>query len=494
MKRNYLIRDGFRERVVKLIAMPSVRLGLGVFVAAIVAFLCWIDNNNHANGEVFAEAAPLLMGLKFNKDGLSGENEKFINDLEKRIKLEPDSKSKDELLKLINDANKEMIETAQRLKALDADKVTALMEFLGTDEKGIRSILVKQGESLKKLQDRLEQKPQDMSVRAQVQRWKDENKDALEKLKITNTNRTASGVHELKPLEIRLNSPMTPSNTFTLGASEAYIPRPEFESGATEIVRPKLTFWDYITKGRTSSSVYVWVNKKNPEGAAGFIGPGVAKPGISLELASEISRAKKVAASDKVAIELLDDVEGFASYVEQELRFQVDKETNSKLMTGVESSTVIGGIQGESVPYSLVGVATDNPNNWDALVAAVAQLRAGNLDGAVTIFINPVDEANMKLTKAISQGQLFVPAMPDATIVVDNNVAVGYFQAAILANYNVKIYKDYTVSFGLENDDFTKNLVTAVGERRLHVYVKENHTGSFIYDTFANVRAAIAVA
>jgi len=484
MKRNYLIRDGFRNRVIHLCSMPKVRLGIGVMFVGLLALMFWFADVDHDSGTMFAEGFPLMYGLKFDKQGLSDDNLKFVNDLEKRIKMEPDSNAKSELTKLLNEATKEMTEFATRFKDLDQDKINLLKELLGADEKSIRSIMVKQGEALKKLQDKLDQGPEDLSVRSQIVKWRDSNKDALVKLK----NKEQA---TLSPLEIRLNSPMTAANT--LNAS-AYIPRPEFESGATDIVRPKLTFWDTLTKGRTSSSVYVWVNKKNPAGAAAFIGPGIAKPGVSLELASEISNAKKVAASEKVALELLEDIEGFASYIEQELKFQVDKATNTALMTGVLSATVPAGIRTLSTTYTLAGVSTTNPNYWDVIRAVVAQLRAGNLEGAVTVFINPVDKANMDLTKAISQGQLFVPGQPDATIIEDNNIPVGFFQAAILQYYNVKIYKDYTVTYGWENDDFTKNLVTLVGERRLHVYSKQNYTGFAIYDSFANVQAAIAAA
>lgn len=473
-----LTRNGFRQRMFLLKSYPIFKQGFSLI--CVILFFALLGAKGVAGAGIKYAFAPLL---KFDKDGLTGENLKFMESLQQRMKLEPDSKAKDEILKLIDDSKKEFIELATRLKDIDGDKVALLKELLGADDKGIRTILQKQGEMLKKLEEAGNKQQEDYSIRAQVIKWREANKDSL--LKLKNGEKAT-----LTALEVRLNSPMTPSNSLN---GSAYIPRPEFEAGATEIVRPRLTFWDYLPKGRTSSAVYVWVNKKNPEGAAGWIGPGVAKPGVSLELASEISNAKKVAASEKVALELLEDVEGFASYIESELKFQVDKETNAKLMASAGSATIPKGIQNYSVTYTLAGVVTDNPNNWDAIRAVVAQLRSGNLDGAVTVFINPIDKANMDLTKLASQAQFYKPEMPDATIVEDNNIAVGYFQAAILSNYNVKIYKDYTVTYGWEMDDFTKNLVTLVGERRLHEYVKENHTGSFIYDTFANVKAAIAV-
>jgi len=316
---------------------------------------------------------------------------------------------------------------------------------------------------------------------SQVKEWMEANKAAI-------TNIKAGQKADLTPLVIKVASPMTPANTYN---SSAYLPNPEMQAGANEIVRLQPTFWDYLKKGRTNSAAYTWVNKKNPLGAAGFIGPGVAKPGVSFEIATEISNAKKVAVSEKCSTELLEDIEGMASWINQEIEYQLKQKVNTTLMTGTASSTVPAGIQTISDTYSLTTVLTTNPNNWDAIRACVAQLRSGNLQGQVTAFVNPVDYANMVLTKAQSQGQLFIPAETGAVIVEDNNVAVGYVQVALLDYYKVLIYKDFALSFGWENDDFTKNLVTTLGEMRLHQFFSENHSGAFIYDTFDNIKTAI---
>lgn len=319
-------------------------------------------------------------------------------------------------------------------------------------------------------------------MKAQIESWAKENKGAIDKIK---TGQKA----DLTPLELKVASPMTPANTYN---GSAYIPQPQFEAGINEIVRVEPTFWDYLKKGATSAAAYVWINKKNPLGAAGFIGPGVAKPGVSFEITSEISNAKKIAVSEKVATELLEDIPGMMSWVQNELAYDLKHELNLKLMTGVSSSTVPAGIQTISVAYSLTTVKTTNPNNWDAVRAAVAQLRSGNLKGPVTAFMNPIDYANMVLTKAISQGQYMNnPPETGATIVEDNNIPVGYVQVALLDYYKVLIYKDFAISFGWENDDFTKNLVTTIAEMRIHQFFSQNYTGAFIYDTLDNIKTAI---
>ena len=318
-------------------------------------------------------------------------------------------------------------------------------------------------------------------LKGTVKAWIESNKAALATIK-------AGSKSELTPLVVKVASPMTPANTYN---GSAYLPIPMMLAGITDIVRVQPTFWDYLKKGSVGSASINWINKKNPLGAAGFIGPGVAKPGVSFEIATEISNAKKIAVSEKCATELLEDIDGMASWITMEIEYQLKAKINTTLMSGVNSSTVPAGIKTISVPYSLTTVKTTNPNHWDAIRACVAQLRSGNLQGAVTAFMNPVDYANMVLTKAQSQGQLYIPAETGATIVEDNNVPVGYVQVALLDYYKVLIYKDFALSFGWENDDFTKNLITTLGEMRIHQYFSENHTGAFIYDTFDNIETAL---
>ena len=393
--------------------------------------------------------------------------------------MTPEEKASHDALLL---AVKEQIETAIKAKA-NSTEIDELKAKLNSIESGAndaeKAEMIRMANEIVALKEN--SKPEVTTVGSQLKSWVTENKAALENIR-------GGSKADLTPLVIKVASPMTPANTYN---GSAYLPIPEFQAGATEIVRVEPTFWDYITKGRTASAAYVWVNKKNPLGAAGFIGPGVAKPGVSFEIATEISNAKKIAVSQKCATELLEDIDGMVSWINQEIAYQLRAKLNTTLMTGAVSSTVPAGIQTISVAYSLTTVKTDDPNNWDACRAAVAQLRSGNLQGPVTIFMNPIDYTNMILTKAQSQGQIFMPADTGATIVQDNNIAVGYIQVALLDYYKVLIYKDFVVTFGWENDDFTKNLVTTIGEMRIHQFFSENHTGAFIYDTLSNIKTAI---
>lgn len=477
---------GFRHDVT-LFKFREVSITPAMFISALllVALTLGAYVFDPVMGLTGGVMAGLGVTIKLKKEGLKDDNLKFMEDLEKRFEALPDNMTKAEIEaeveKLLGEKLEKRSKTIFDTLGLNVDK---LKEFLGEDDKGIRSILLKQGEELVRLKEAGTSKDKVLSIRSQIEAWRDKNKDSLARIK-------DGQKADLTTLQLRVASPMTPANSLSGSPS---LPKPEWEAGVNELVRLQPTFWSYLRKGRSSSSVYAWVNKYNPLGAAGFIGPGVAKPGVSFELKVENSTAKKIAASLKITKELLDDIEGMQTLIETELRYQVEQKANTTLLTtGAASSTVPASIQSLSVAFTAAGLQVVNPNNWDAIRAAVAQLRAGNLVGRVVAFVNPIDKANMDMTKAVSEGQLFIPAAPGAEIVEDNNVAVGYVQVAIIDYYKILMYEDYNISYGWENDDFTKNLVTVLGEMRFHQAFNDQYTGAFIYDSFANIKAGIAL-
>jgi len=430
------------------------------------------------------------MKIEFDKTGLSGDELALMEKLEKRFKSLPDAPGETEIAKAVRASLKGLINDDGTL-AIDVAKIK---EALGDDDKGIRAMITAMGGEITKLKSSPEG-DEDLSIRAQVAAWQKRNKDIVAKIK----SGQSSALNDLEPFVIRAaNSPMTPANTYsdTVSMSAGSVIRMGGEVFDLHRVQP--TFWDYIPKGRTSLENYPWVNKKVPanSGAAAFIGPGVAKPGVSFTFEVENSNAKKVAVSMKMATELLDDIDGMTSYVQAELAYQLKIKVNSTLMTGVLSSTVPAGVQTFSQPFSTSGLATQNPNNWDVARSLVAQHRAAFIDGQIVIFMNPIDTANMDMAKAVSQGTymgLNVRQVPGALIVEDYNIPVGYVQSIALSALKVLIYKDFVMKWGWENDDFTKNLITAIAEMRLHAFHSENDAQAFIYDDIADIKSQIAI-
>ncbi|TXI13251.1 MAG: phage major capsid protein [Polynucleobacter sp.] len=430
---------------------------------------------------------PFARAAAYRSDGGGGDDDDDDDDEDARKQLLKKIKS-EVSRQLENRATKEEVsKIMSSFKELETKLPIEAIRAMADEKEGVMAKLVAQGLEIQRLKDAAKETGADMSVRGQIKGWMDKNKESISKIR--------SGTKaDLEPLSIQMNtralaSPMTPATVMPGG--KTYLTKTEVQSGIVDVMREDTVFWNFLTKGTTGAETYVWINKKPKEGSAAWLAPGVLKPGISFTINAEISNAKKIAVNEKMATELLQDLEGFSSWVEDELYRSLMEKVNETLMTATASSTVPAGVQTLSVPYGLTGVKTTNPNNYDAIKAAVTQLKVGKFKGRIICFVNPIDYANMVMTKAQSQGQLFIPPATGADIVEDNLVPVGYFQLVAMDYYKVLIYKAYTMSYGWENDDFTKNLVTVIGEMRLHQFHSENHDGFAIYDTFENVIAAI---
>lgn len=418
------------------------------------------------------------MKIKLNKEGLSGDNLKLVEDLEKRFAELPDSVTK-ETVEL------EVRTVAEKIKDVDFAK---LKEILGDDEKGIRSILLKQGEELTKLKERGANEEQVQSIRAQVAEWVEKNKQSIEAIR--------QGIQpNLKPLELRVPVTMTVAGSLN---GSAYLPRVGVLPGVVDLVRNSPTFWERLQKGVSRLNPLVWVNKVNKEGNAQFIGEGILKPLASFELETESSVPKKVAERMKVSTEMLDDVDGLTSMITTELQYEVDMACNTAVLTGVSSATSPAGVTTLAVPFTLATLDTiPAPNNFDAIRAAIAQLVSMNFMPTAA-YVNPIDAANMDLSKSVDGVYVLPPfttpngmVVRGVPVIEDNNIAVGNLLIGDFNKYKIEMYKDFYTQFGWENDDFSRNLVTVIGERRFHQRFSSNHVGAFIYDTFADIKTAL---
>jgi HK97 family phage major capsid protein len=369
-----------------------------------------------------------------------------------------------------------------------ADEITALEK---QEEINLRSAkkIEKPGEPKK------ENEPEKRgTITEQIKKWQEENRAALDALREGDHRQ----INHLTPLELRQDDPMTTA-TVNSGSS-VFLPNPGRVDGIVDFVRTQPTFWRRLTKGSTTLNPLYWVNKSNKQGAADFIGEGVLKPLASIDLTVETSTAKKVAERMRVSMELLNDLPGFQSLVQNELAFEVEKHANDAALTATASSTDIAGITTLASAFTLTTIeAGAAPTYMDAIRAAIAQLQSLNFTDNIVAFVNPIDAANMDLSKSADDGHYLLPPfvsqngmlVSGVPVVVDNNIAVGNLLIGDMTKYKISMLEGFTIRWGLDSDDFSKNLITVIGEMRFHQYFSANHTGAFIYDAFSDIVAAI---
>jgi HK97 family phage major capsid protein len=366
------------------------------------------------------------------------------------------------------------------------DEISALEEQEAIDQRSAKPV-ASANSSAEKVKT-----AEPMDLRSQIQAWKDANQETIDLV------RSKTEQRNIPSLEVRAIADMTAAKINAGGS--AFFPNPGLLPGVIDLVRTQPTFWSRLTKGRTTLNPLVWTNKTNKEGAANFIGEGVLKPQVSFELATQQSVPKKVAERIRISTEMLNDVPGMESLIRNEMTYEIEKHANDMVLTGVASATDPAGVTTLASGFTLTTIeAGTAPSYADAIRAAIAQLQSLNFTDNLAGFINPIDAANMDLSKSADDGHYLLPPFVSASgllvagtpIYIDNNIPVGNLLIGDMTKYKIWMYENLTVRFGLNGDDFSENMVTVIAEMRFHQTFSTNHTGAFIYDSFADIVAAI---
>jgi hypothetical protein len=76
-------------------------------------------------------------------------------------------------------------------------------------------------------------------------------------------------------------------------------------------------------------------------------------------------------------------------------------------------------------------------------------------------------------------------------IIQSNEITAGNILVADLRKSIVRNLKGFVAELGYDGTDWSENMVTIRGERRVHHYIRDNHTPCFCYDAIADVKTAI---
>lgn len=366
------------------------------------------------------------------------------------------------------------------------DEISALEEQEQIDQRSAKPVVYKNDDTKKPKTE------QPVTLRDQIQAWKDANQETIDLV------RSKTEQRNIPNLEIRAVADLTAAKLNAGGS--AFFPNPGVIPGVIDLVRTQPTFWSRLTKSRTNLNPLVWMNKVNKEGAANFIGEGVLKPQVSFELATQQSVPKKVAERIRVSTEMLNDVPSMESLIRNEMTYEIEKHANDSVLTATVSATDPAGVTTLASGFTLTTIeAGTAPTYADAIRAAIAQLQSLNFTDNIEAFINPIDAANMDLSKSADDGHYLLPPfvsqngmlVSGVPVHVDNNIAVGFLLIGDMTKYKIWMYENLTVRFGLNGDDFSENMVTVIAEMRFHQTFSTNHTGAFIYDAFSDIVAAI---
>lgn len=254
----------------------------------------------------------------------------------------------------------------------------------------------------------------------------------------------------------------------------------------------------YASVAPTQSRSLVYADYVGKEGDAAWVPEGGLKPLMDATLEEKTVTAGKVAIVAKFTEETLADFPAFVAEVQNEMVNKIGIKEEDGILNGSGTGGEIKGVAADMPAFALDSLEVEKGNEFDAIIAAYTQVVATSEMNyrPNLVLLNPVDYAKMQLTKDVN-GNYIRPfqyngeLVPGMRVESTNRVNQGEFILGDFGYINIRDLQNITITFGWENDDFRKNIVTCIAEKRLMAYLKSQYKTAFVKDTFANVKTAI---
>lgn len=305
-------------------------------------------------------------------------------------------------------------------------------------------------------------------------------------------------------LDVKAAGTMTTANITPVGTNAIPFTLAEYELGLTRVVRRMPFIQQLVNVGRTIKKFIQWAEQANPDpGTAGMTGEGAAKTQTDFDIVEKSAEVKKITAYIKVSKEMLDDVSFMQAEINNELIEILRLKLDEQILLGDNTGNNMQGILEYAQAFNAGSLADTVPgaNNFDVIRVAINQIETATPNGPFIpnyIVMHPTDVAAMDLTKDSEDRYVLPPfitiggnTIKGLPIIANIGMTEGEFLVGDFTKSNVRMREDATLSVGWENDDFTKNLVTILGEIRAVHYVKSNHVKAFVTGSFAAAKVAL---
>lgn len=282
------------------------------------------------------------------------------------------------------------------------------------------------------------------------------------------------------------------------------LPEEDRQPGVTTLAKEDLYIMDLVAKRTTNSKTVTYVEVLSETGAPATVAEMAAFPEKDYNFVVRSATVYKVAVMTKASQEVLEDTGELVSIVQSELKGDLDRKVDAKLLsaTGVNDIIGIASIAPGFTGGALAGqVAT--PSRVDVLQAGLTEVRVNGFGKfkANAIMLNPVDVALLKLEKG-SDGHYIMPPFTSSDrltvsgvrVVENDNMTPGTFIIGDFTRFYVYIRRGASLQVATENkDDFEKELITMRLAMRLASFVKVNENAAFVQGDFATAIGILAI-
>jgi len=275
------------------------------------------------------------------------------------------------------------------------------------------------------------------------------------------------------------------------------IPQNMREPGVNRIVRNMPFIQDIVPIGFTNGRIIEWVEQNVRDDNSAMVAEGGTIPKSDITWKTANTRVKKLADLMKVGDESWEDIEFIKSEIQTELMMNIELLLNTQILTGDNTGENLKGIDQVATTWNAPGDFTISPansaNNWDVLIAGIAQIREANFEPN-WIYIHPRSLMELQLTKDTDENYMFPTAMFAAggmmvdgiPIVANNSVAIDAFTILDINRTKLFLRRDLTINIFDQNaTDAQEGLLTITATKRVAFRVKGNDTGAIVDGTFA---------
>lgn len=251
-------------------------------------------------------------------------------------------------------------------------------------------------------------------------------------------------------------------------------------------------------------------SSEGDSGSAAWIASGEIKPKRSFRVTTGVANAKKVAIFGTVEDKLLRDVPSLENWIREDFVAEIREAYNDGLLNndpGVDADAPLG-LKTNAVQYSATpgynNAFTANTTNYIDQLFAMFAFMAYNKEEAGMAFVasdvyyrimhlkdseQRYQNNNLVYTDAL--GRLFIGGVE--IIWVDEEDIPGTNVMVVTRDLGFKIYNYGPLVFerGLNGEDFRYDRTSFRGYQEVLSFIPENRENSVLYDTWANVKAAI---
>lgn len=289
---------------------------------------------------------------------------------------------------------------------------------------------------------------------------------------------------------LRIKADLTTSTADAAGAVGAAIV-PNRRPGVLPLPQRRMTVRDLITPGQTDSPIIQYVRETGFTNAAAMVAEGAAKPGSDIKLADVDVTTKVIAHWFRVTRQTLSDVAQVRSLIDQRLLYGLALKEEDQLLNGDGTGENLAGIVPQATAYS-APITLGSETSIDKLRLAMLQAVLAEYPATAHV-MNPIDWAWVETLKDTTgryiignpQGSI-TPTLWNLPVVETQAMAVDKFLTGAF-QMGAQIFDQWAsrIEVGFQNDDFTKNKVTILGEERLALAVYRPE--AFIYGDFGRV-------